>query len=595
MSEKINVTLSPERLQVAPGESAITTATIKNTGDVVEAYSITVEGVGPQWCTLSVSSASLFPSDEERVQITVQPPKDSSSRAGTYNAVVRVTSNRDPAVETTIQFPIDVGRFLLFDVELSPKKAKGRKGSYKVNITNNGNVPTTYTFAGQDPEDACRFHFKQSSVAVEPGAAAQVPLIVDPKKKPFTGRARTHNFKITVTSHASEAGETKSVEAQFQCKPLIPTWALAVASVAVVAVIAVVLVLFLVILAGKAPVISGVTADPSTVGTSGDSTITCAATDGDGDPLTYVWSADTGTISGSGSSVTWTAPSAAGEYTVSVTVDDGTGRSANGSVAVTAVVTTGTIEVDSDPAGARVYLDGQDTGGTAQFDIEGVSEGDHTVRLTYEHYKDYEETVTVTAGETIEVDAEMEYAPEQTMTLQPNPTDGKDAFVASDDPAVNYGANLFLSISRVSWQTNQFRTYIQFDLSSIPSTAVVTDASLHLFYGLAIEELDTPAGLYRVTSAWDESTVTWNNQPDSWNAPEATNTVPPWAIGSFVSWQVDSLVQSWIDGSVDNYGAMLRDTDEATAETAKGFSSSDNVADPAYRPKLEITYYDPAP
>ena len=39
MSDKINVTLSPDRLQVSPGESAETTVTIRNASDVVEAYS----------------------------------------------------------------------------------------------------------------------------------------------------------------------------------------------------------------------------------------------------------------------------------------------------------------------------------------------------------------------------------------------------------------------------------------------------------------------------------------------------------------------------------------------------------------------------
>ena len=244
MSDKINVTLSPDRLQVAPGESVTTTATIKNVGDVVEAYSITVEGIDPQWCTLSVSSVSLFPGDQEQVQLTIQPPRETVSKAGAYNVIIKAASNRDPTLETTAQLAVQMGRFLLFDLDLSPKKAKGRKGSYKVTIANRGNVSTTYTLVGQDPEEMCRFDFKQSAVTVEPGATAEVPLVVDPKKKPFTGKSKAYNFTLTVTSHASEAGESKSVQGQFECRPLIPVWALAVAGlVLVVAIIVVVMVL----------------------------------------------------------------------------------------------------------------------------------------------------------------------------------------------------------------------------------------------------------------------------------------------------------------------------------------------------------------
>jgi hypothetical protein len=51
--------------------------------------------------------------------------------------------------------------------------------------------------------------------------------------------------------------------------------------------------------------------------------IKCDATDPDEDELSYTWSADGGTISGSGANVSWTAPQAPGTYTISIEVDDG--------------------------------------------------------------------------------------------------------------------------------------------------------------------------------------------------------------------------------------------------------------------------------
>ncbi|MGB2798565.1 MAG: DNRLRE domain-containing protein [Dehalococcoidia bacterium] len=597
MAEKINVTLSPDRLQVTLGESVATTATIKNAGDVVEAYSITVEGIDPQWCTLSVSSVSLFPGDQEQVRLTIQPPKASASRAGPYNVIIKVASNRDPTLETTAQLAVEVGRFLLFDLDLTPKKTRGRKGSYKVSITNHGNIATTYTFAGKDPEDICRFDFKQSSVTVEPGATAEVPVVVNPKKKPFTGRARTYSFKLMVTSHASEAGETKTVEAQLECRPLIPVWAITLGSVAVVAAIAVIVVLF-VMCGGKAPVISSVTADPATVGVNRDSTITCIATDADGDTLTYAWSADDGTIVGTGNVVTWTAPAAAGEYTISVTVDDGTGRTADGSVVVTAVITTGTIEVNSDPTGATVYLDGEDTGNITPYVIADVEEGEYTIKLTKQFQKDHEDTVTVTAGETTYVNWELDPAPPHPVTIQPGPADGKDSFVGEFSP--NDAAqtmppfHLVLGVAGNS-PGEDTRSYLQFDLSGIPDTAIVTSASLGLYHdGSDAGAVIGPVGAYQVTSDWNDTTLTWNNQPISADTAEDVITVTAPAPHSFISWDIANLVQGWHDGSITNYGVMLRDTDESSSEGLKAFYSAD-WGTAAQRPKLEVTYYDPAP
>ena len=591
MSEKISVTLSPDRLQVGPGESVETTVTIKNASDVVEAYSIVIEGIDPEWCTLSVSSLSLFPGDQEQVRLTIQPPKTTAGKAGTYNVIIKVASRRDATIESTAQLAVEVGRFLLFDLDLSPKKARGRKGSYRVIITNSGNVPTTYTLSGEDAEDMCRFEFKSQAAKVEPGATVEVPLVVNPKKKPFTGRAKAYSFKITVTPHASEAGEGKSVEGQLECKPLIPKWALSLGGVAVAAVIAVVVIIAMAG-GGNAPVITSVTPNPATVGLGGISNISCVATDPDGDTLSYAWDAQSGTITGSGDTITWQAPGTAGTYTINVTVNDGTGRVADGSTVVSVVVTTGTIDIKSNPAGAAVYLGGVDTGSITPYIIANVGEGQHTIKLTYNHYKYREETVTVTAGETTYVNWALTWADTTTVTIQPNPTAAKDAYIWSPSPDSQWGsdARLYAGLSAV----NQIaRSYVQFDLSSIPSTAVVTSANLGLYYFQTFASVAAPVGVYRVNSSWSESTITWNNQPTSAATTEYTRTVPGPVSNYFQYWYIDDLVQGWVDGSIANYGVVVRDTDETTTKACKGFYASEWLYGPRH-PKLVIRYYDTA-
>jgi len=83
------------------------------------------------------------------------------------------------------------------------------------------------------------------------------------------------------------------------------------------------------------PNISSVTANPSSINISGTSTLTCNASDPDNDPLTYSWTKTDGSISGSGSSVTWTAPSTAGTYIVSCNTFDSKGGTAQQSTTIT--------------------------------------------------------------------------------------------------------------------------------------------------------------------------------------------------------------------------------------------------------------------
>jgi len=82
------------------------------------------------------------------------------------------------------------------------------------------------------------------------------------------------------------------------------------------------------------PVIESLTPKRWTVVEAETSTIECIASDPDGDELSYIWSAESGNISGEGSVVTWIAPDAPGAYTITVEVTDGRGGEASESISI---------------------------------------------------------------------------------------------------------------------------------------------------------------------------------------------------------------------------------------------------------------------
>jgi len=97
--------------------------------------------------------------------------------------------------------------------------------------------------------------------------------------------------------------------------------------IGIVALAVVLVVVFDMILANHRPVIAGLKALERVV-PSGSCQIVCNASDRDGDPLSYNWSASGGSISGTGAAVNWTAPDSAGSYNVTVTVTDNRGGQA---------------------------------------------------------------------------------------------------------------------------------------------------------------------------------------------------------------------------------------------------------------------------
>ena len=96
------------------------------------------------------------------------------------------------------------------------------------------------------------------------------------------------------------------------------------------------------VIQNEAPVITGLSADPTSVGSGGRLTVSAVAEDSDGDTLAYKWEADGGTLTGVGSSVTWVAPEVGpGEktdYAITLTVDDGRGGYDAETVAVSVAI-----------------------------------------------------------------------------------------------------------------------------------------------------------------------------------------------------------------------------------------------------------------
>ena len=252
--------------------------------------------------------------------------------------------------------------------------------------------------------------------------------------------------------------------------------------------------------------------------------------------------------------------------------------------------TTGTIEVNSTPTGAKIYLDGVYTGMATPFPITNVEAGSHVIKLDAFHNKIWEETVIVTANDTTYLNPLLTYASTQYTTLQPGPTEGKDALVSSLFPDTNYGNDAIIDAGNTT--TAVVRSYIKFNLSSVPGNARVIDADLKLYQSGTYGFDDFVVALYNVTSDWDESTIDWDPQPTSSTEPEITNSITASAT-TWESWDIDTLVQGWLDGTATNYGMLLKDTDESLFDTVVLFYSSDYTTDTTKCPKLEIDYYIP--
>ncbi|MCB2199899.1 T9SS type A sorting domain-containing protein [bacterium] len=151
------------------------------------------------------------------------------------------------------------------------------------------------------------------------------------------------------------------------------------------------------------PLITSLTADPVAVQMGSEVTVSCVANDPDGDELSYSWTAPTGSFSGEGATVTWTAPNALGSVVLTCTVSDPDGAFDSATVEVTVGSNVGLWYLDgngNDASGFENHgtvhgaLPAGDNGGNPGLALAFDGEDDH-VRIPVNPSLNFTEAMTI--------------------------------------------------------------------------------------------------------------------------------------------------------------------------------------------------------
>ncbi|MBM3941654.1 MAG: hypothetical protein FJ316_01770 [SAR202 cluster bacterium] len=223
MPDPVVALLSPERLQVNPGEQVKAVIQITNAGAMLDILSIQVDGLWDTWRTLSLHSASLFPGDSAVSTLFISPPRASSALAGPYPFTVRVQSQQDPSQETALPGALEVASFCDFKADIATVNGAGLVGVYNIGIENTGNSATSFNLSGERPEGDCVFTFRPEYPRVLPGGRAEVVMSVQPRRRPWVFKGKPHRFGAKVTPDPAVAPAVV-VTAQLQVLPKVPGW-----------------------------------------------------------------------------------------------------------------------------------------------------------------------------------------------------------------------------------------------------------------------------------------------------------------------------------------------------------------------------------
>ena len=178
-------------------------------------------------------------------------------------------------------------------------------------------------------------------------------------------------------------------------------------------------------------------------------------------------------------------------------------------------------------------------------------------------------------------------------------TDGaiRDTFISSGTPNTNYGymGSMFVGNETTLYKTS--RALLDFGLPQMYKGDTIVAAQLNVVQftnGISPPASSMQVNAYEMTSAWNETTATWNN------ISAATDTAKNGPIldyvktsktndGTVSTWDITKLVKGWYNGSKAKNGILLTGSDE-TAGIRNQYVSSNHAAVSGLQPTLTIRY-----
>lgn len=209
-----------EYLELTPGKPETIRSRILNRSAVREAVQVSVEGLPPEWVQVTPATVQPGPSLPAIVIITLDVPRESGSRAGSYPVTIRAAGERGVA-ERSLRWGI--AAFAEQALELRPARAEvanEQPASYSVGVRNTGNATMSYDLHAGYDDPALEYRLERTSIVVEPGKEQRVALRVQARER-LSSREQVHRFSV---ESVPASGPSQVSTAAYARRRQLPLW-----------------------------------------------------------------------------------------------------------------------------------------------------------------------------------------------------------------------------------------------------------------------------------------------------------------------------------------------------------------------------------
>jgi len=163
-----------------------------------------------------------------------------------------------------------------------------------------------------------------------------------------------------------------------------------------------------------------------------------------------------------------------------------------------------------------------------------------------------------------------------------------DSYVNSAYPDDPRGSVTSLICGRISGGAIRW-PILRFDLSSIPTNAIIESVNLSLVLYDSSGLIDLTIDAYLLDDNWNEDTATWNDSLDIYGDSVASLDVGHGIGNRYWELTSETIGSRWIENPSNNYGVILKGAYDGPDAFARSFRSKE-YADDGVHPKLYVTY-----
>ena len=191
--------LDRTELTVEPGATVSAVLRIRNTGRVVDQFSVEILGPAAAWSRIEPPSIPLFPGADGTVTFVASPPRSAAVPAGTCPFGLKVHAAEDPEGSVVEEGVVHIGPYFDVTAELVPRTSRGRvRGLHDLAVDNRSNVAFNADFTGSDPDSLLGFSFSPPVLSITPGNAGFTKVRVRARRRFWRGAPVTRPFELQV-------------------------------------------------------------------------------------------------------------------------------------------------------------------------------------------------------------------------------------------------------------------------------------------------------------------------------------------------------------------------------------------------------------